>query len=51
MEPTSQHPAGWYRITIDDEGLPIIEADDEDGAFYAQVTLEKLSQTKGSEGS
>ena len=51
MEPTSQHPAGWYRITIDDEGHPIIEADDEDGAFYAQVTLEKLSQTKGSEGS
>ncbi|MBR3709775.1 MAG: family 20 glycosylhydrolase [Bacteroidales bacterium] len=45
MEPTSQHPAGWYRITIDDEGQPIIEADDEDGVFYAQVTLNKLPQS------
>lgn len=36
------HPAGWYRITIDTEGNPKVEADDEDGAFYAQTTLDKL---------
>lgn len=39
------HPDGWYRITLDADGRHHIEADDEDGAFYAQVTLEKLSQT------
>lgn len=44
MEPIEEHPAGWYRITVDDEGHPIIEADDEEGAFYAQVTLDKLPQ-------
>ena len=36
------HPAGWYRITIGEDGNPKVEADDEDGAFYAQVTLDKL---------
>ena len=36
------HPEGWYRITIDTEGNPTVEADDKDGAFYAQVTLAKL---------
>ena len=36
------HPDGWYRITIGDDGEPLIEADDEDGAFYAKTTLEKL---------
>ncbi len=36
------HPAGWYRITIGEDGDPKVEADDEDGTFYAQVTLDKL---------
>ena len=36
------HPAGWYRITIGADGEPKVEADDEDGAFYAQTTLDKL---------
>lgn len=40
--PAETHPAGWYRITIDDDGHPTVEADDEDGAFYAQVTLDQL---------
>ena len=44
MEPTETHPAGWYRITIGEEGEPQIESDDEDGAFYAKTTLSKLSQ-------
>ena len=38
------HPAGWYRITIGEDGEPKVEADDEDGAFYAQVTLNQLPQ-------
>ena len=45
MEPIETHPNGWYRITIDTEGNPTVEADDKDGAFYAQVTLEKLSHS------
>ena len=44
MEPTSQHPTGWYRIVIDAVGKASIEADEEDGAYYAQVTLDKLPQ-------
>jgi len=50
MEPMETHPAGWYRIVIDAEGNPIVEVDDKDGAFYAQVTLEKLSQSLDSAG-
>lgn len=42
MELTGWHPAGWYRITIGEEGEPKIEAHDEDGSFYAQTTLSKL---------
>ena len=42
MEVFENHPAGWYRITIGEDGNPKVEADDEDGAFYAKVTLEKL---------
>ena len=42
MEPTETHPKGWYRITIGADGEPKVEADDEDGAFYAQITLDKL---------
>ena len=39
-----EHPAGWYRIKIGEDGVPKVEFDDEAGAFYAQVTLEKLPQ-------
>lgn len=44
MDDHEQHPLGWYRITIDANGVPKVEADDEDGSFYAQVTLDKLSR-------
>ena len=44
LETTETHPAGWYRITIDENGEPVIAADDEDGAFYAQTTFNKLPQ-------
>lgn len=40
--PQIVHPAGWYRITIGEDGEPKIEANDEDGTFYAQTTLAKL---------
>ena len=36
------HPIGWYRVTIGEDGEAMLEADDEDGAFYAQVTLNQL---------
>ena len=42
MEATEAHPVGWYRITIDANGAPKVESNDEDGAFYAQTTLAKL---------
>ena len=42
LEPTENLPHGWYRITIDENGEPTVESDDEDGAFYAKITLEKL---------
>lgn len=42
MEKSENHPTGWYRITIDAEGESVVEADDEDGTFYAQTTLAKL---------
>ena len=42
IEATETHPAGWYRITIGEDGEPRVKADDEDGAFYAQTTLSKL---------
>ena len=42
LESPEKHPAGWYRITIGEDGVPKVEADDEDGAFYAQTTLSKL---------
>ena len=37
---------GWYRITLD--GTCTIEAADEDGAFYAKVTLENMIRNAGS---
>lgn len=42
MEESEMHTVGWYRITIGEDGEPKVEADDEDGAFYAQITLNKL---------
>ena len=43
MEETQNgHPRGWYRITMGADGEPKVESDDEDGAFYAQTTLDKL---------
>lgn len=42
LETLEVHPAGWYRITIGEGGVPKVESDDDDGAFYAQVTLAKL---------
>ena len=42
MEVSKNHPTGWYRIIINSDGEPKVESDDKDGAFYAQVTLDKL---------
>ena len=42
MEPSGTRPSGWYRITIDAAGKTKVEADDEDGQFFAQTTLDKL---------
>lgn len=42
IEESENHPIGWYRITIDAKGEPMVEADDENGTFYAQTTLAKL---------
>ena len=38
--PAKNVPAGWYRITVD--GGIRIQSGDEDGAFYAEVTLANL---------
>ena len=38
--------AGWYKITLD--GACKIEAADEDGAFYAKVTMDNLFRNAGS---
>lgn len=38
------HPEGWYRISFGQDGEPAVVADDQDGAFYAQVTLKKLPE-------
>ena len=44
LEKTENHPIGWYRITIGADSLPMVESDDEYGAYYAQTTLSKLQQ-------
>lgn len=44
MEMLTERPSGWYRITVNAEGEPTIEAEDDDGAYYAQTTLSKLSR-------
>ena len=38
-------PAGWYRITLD--GEVSVEAADEDGAYYASVTLDNVRRNAG----
>ena len=42
LELLETYPVGWYRITIGEDGEPKVDADDADGAFYAQITLSKL---------
>ena len=42
LEPSESLPHGWYRITIDENSESTVESDDEDGAFYAKITLDKL---------
>jgi hexosaminidase len=42
LELLETHPAGWYSITIGEDGEPKVNADDVDGAFYAQTTLSKM---------
>ena len=42
LEPSENLPRGWYRIIIDENGVPTIESEDVDGAFYAHTTLNKL---------
>ena len=44
LEKTENHPHGWYRITIGTDSVPVVESDDEYGAYYAQTTLSKLQQ-------
>ena len=38
-------PAGWYKITLD--GEVSVEAADEDGAYYASVTLDNIRRNAG----
>ena len=42
---TASDKAGWYKITLD--GACKVEAADEDGAFYAKVTLENMIRNAG----
>ena len=42
LEPSENLPHGWYRVTIDENGVPTVESGDEDGACYAQTTIDKL---------
>ena len=41
----SSDKAGWYRITLNGECT--VEAADEDGAYYAQVTIDNLKRNAG----
>lgn len=43
-----ERPDGWYRITMG--ATPIVEANDEDGRFYAQQTLSQLTPSDFEEG-
>ena len=42
VELVDSDKAGWYRIVLD--GTCSVQASDEDGAWYAQVTLENLTR-------
>jgi len=44
LEKTENHPIGWYRITIGADSVPVVESDDEYGAYYAETTLNKLQK-------
>ena len=37
------HPVGWYRISVSD-GQPVIEANDAEGHYYGEITLERLRE-------
>lgn len=39
---SSDKPAGWYRLSFDHDGNVEAESVDEDGEFYANVTLDQL---------
>lgn len=43
-----ERPEGWYRIIVGDDIQ--VESEDEDGAFYAGVTLDQLKANYGGEG-
>ncbi len=45
VEMVPSDKAGWYRITLD--GTCRVEAADEDGAWYAKVTLDNLKRNAG----
>ena len=45
LETLETHPIGWYRITIGEDDEPKVDSGDEDGAFYAQTTLAKLTRS------
>ena len=45
VEIVKSDKAGWYRIVLD--GQCKVQAADEDGAWYAQVTLENLKRNAG----
>ncbi|MCR5708861.1 MAG: beta-N-acetylhexosaminidase [Bacteroidales bacterium] len=39
-----EKPRGWYRLSIDSSGSATVESKDDDGAYYASVTLGKLPE-------
>ncbi len=45
VEFVGPHKAGWYRIVLD--GTCKVQAADEDGAWYAKVTLDNLRRNAG----
>lgn len=47
VEFVDSQKAGWYRIVLD--GTCKIQASDEDGAWYAKVTLDNLKRNAGSD--
>lgn len=37
-------PQGWYSVAVTENGEEVIEANDEDGVFYAKTTLNQLRE-------